>query len=146
MKPVKVRERGCFLNEDPKTKTLDLRPYDIKRRPTDLKRRLCDLKRRSTSKMSERCQAAYGWSDDIVCYGIVGAVEQWNSWMWVLSVCARNALQRNYIISFICLLNVKFNYLLVTDVSRCRQVKIGNSKASELCSDKYIFQRPPFSI
>ena len=46
--------------------------------------------------MSERCQTAYGRSDDIVCYGIVGAVEKCNSRMWALSACARNSSQDNY--------------------------------------------------
>ena len=36
---------GCVENEDPKTKTEDLRPTGLKRRPTGLKRRLTGLKK-----------------------------------------------------------------------------------------------------
>ena len=39
---------GCVENEDPKTKTEDLRPCGLKRRPTGLKRRPTGLKRRPT--------------------------------------------------------------------------------------------------
>ena len=83
LRPYDLKRRPCDLKRRPtdlKRRPCDLkqRPYDLKRRSTDLKRRPADLKRRPSSKMSERCQADYGWSDDIVCYGIVGTVEQWN--------------------------------------------------------------------
>ena len=57
-----------------KTSDLKRRPTDLKRRLCHLKRRPCELKRRPTSKCQK--DAAYGWSDDVVCYGIMGAVEQ----------------------------------------------------------------------